>query len=707
MLKLAFNKKKLDDPLLQCVEMVLGFHQHRVDLEGLCAEIPRDVEKTSGGWRLSDLPVIARNLEFDLTIGESNAVEMMATSVPLIVPQVKNNFAVIMPGTENGALYCVPGEQSVVLTEARLSQWCTGRVIIMTPKPAEQTLVTQHMQRQRPIDWFWQPILRYTPSFVEVVICTVFINLLVIALPLFTLNVYDAVVPNLAMSTLTVLALGVALAIGFDVLLKIARSSVLERIASRTGTQFDSELMARMLRIRDEQMPLSVGERSNLFRELRGLRDFYATRLVPALVDFPFFVLFLLAIYLISPVLTLVPLGIAVSILILNLSCQIPVKRSTRDLFSSAQNKSSMMIELLSGSSALKQLNASGSSLGRWQLLAGQSAEVARRSQRWISVSQHGSLGLMQANHVLIVVVGVHQIQAGSLTIGGLVASTILASRTIAPILNLHSVIARWTQSRDCLRAIDTLFTCDLDVAVSSVVPDKPLQGNIVLSGVSYTYPEQNRAAIQAIDLNISAGEHICIVGPSGAGKSTLARTIAGALSAYEGRMTIDGFDFGVLCAARIRSSIALIPQAPFLMSGTVRDNLLLGVAEFTERELNHAVTLSGLDQVFSESGTGLDTEVGEGGRGLSGGQKQAISIARAVLRNPAVLIFDEPTTGLDAGLEKHFVKSMRVFAKERTLIIVTHRTALVSLTERVVLMDKGQIVTDGLRDAVMQKIAA
>lgn len=707
MLKLAFNNKKLNDPLLSCVKSVLEFHQHRVDLEGLRAEVPRCVDSSTDYWRLSDLPAIARHLEFDLSIGQSSIAELMAASQPVIVPLVKNRFAVVMPVAEKKALYCLPGEKPVELTEAHLSQWCTGRVIVMTPKPVEQALVTQHMERQRPIDWFWQPILRYTPNFIEVVICTIFINLLVIALPLFTLNVYDAVVPNLAMSTLTVLALGVGIAIVFDVLLKIARSSVLERIASRTGTQFDGELMARMLKIRDEQMPLSVGERSNLFRELRGLRDFYATRLVPALVDFPFFLLFLLAIYLISPVLTFVPLGIAASILILNLLCQIPVKRSTCDLFSTTQQKSSMMIELLSGSSSLKQLNAAGTSLGRWQLIAGQSAEVARRSQRWISVGQHGSLGLMQANHVLIVVVGVHQIQAGNLTIGGLVASTILASRTIAPIMNLHSVVARWTQSRDCLRAIDTLFTCDLDVSVSSVIPDKPLQGNLVLSKVSYTYPDQPRAAMNSIDLSIRAGEHICIVGPSGAGKSTLAKTIAGALGAFEGRMTVDGFDYRVLCAARVRSSIALIPQAPFLMSGSVRDNVLLGVGEHTERELNYAVSLSGLDQVLSDSGTGLDTEVGEGGRGLSGGQKQAISIARAVLRNPAVLIFDEPTTGLDATLEKHFVKSMREFAKQRTLIIVTHRTALVSLTERVVLMDKGRIVTDGLRDTVMQKIAA
>ncbi|MFK8083438.1 MAG: ATP-binding cassette domain-containing protein [Granulosicoccus sp.] len=703
----ASSKNLFDDSLLACVEMVLEFHQHRVDLAGLRAELPRNVESPADRWRLSDLPNIARHLDLELSICRTSNEDLMATQVPLIVPLIRNRFAVIIPVSEGKPSYCLPGDLPVELSDAHLTQWSTGRVFVMNPRPVEQTLVTGHMERQRPIDWFWQPILRYTPSFVEVIICTVFINLLVIALPLFTLNVYDSVVPNLAMSTLTVLALGVAFAIVFDVLLKVARSSVLERIASRTGTQFDGELMSRMLRIRDEQMPLSVGERSNLFRELRGLRDFYATRLVPALVDFPFFLLFLLTIYLISPILTLVPMGIAFSILSLNLLCQIPIKRTTRDLFSSTQQKSSMMIELLSGSSALKQLNATGSSLGRWQMAAGQSAEVSRRSQAWMSFAQYGSLGLMQANHVLIVVVGVYQIQGGYLTIGGLVASTILASRTIAPIMNLHSVIARWTQSRDCLRAIDQLFTCDLDTSTSRIVPDAPLQGNLVLSALSYTYPNKSRPALKSINLNIRAGENVCLVGPSGAGKSTLAKTIAGALGGFEGHMSIDGFDYRALCVARLRSSVALIPQTPFLMSGSVRDNLLLGITDITERELNRAVQLSGLDQVLVETGTGLDTETGEGGMSLSGGQKQAISIARAVLRNPAVLVFDEPTTGLDASLEKHFVRSMKEFSKDRTLIIVTHRTALVSLTERVVLMDKGGVVTDGKRDSVMQQIAA
>lgn len=703
MFKLVTKERLLDDPLVACIDAVLDFHHRRTDLAGLIAELPNSGEF----WTIATLPAVAERLDCSLRIEKSGAEELRATLTPVILPMRDKQFAVILPGSDQSANIVFPGKPPLPLTDDHLADWSTGRVIVLMPKMAISAAATAHMHTDKPIDWFWQPILRFTPNFAEIILCTVFINMLVIALPLFTLNVYDAVVPNLAMSTLTVLALGVGIAIVFDVILKTARASTLDRIAASTSVQFDSSLMQRMLSVREEQMQLSVGERCNLFRELQGLRDFYATRLVPALVDFPFFLFFLFIIYLISPVLTLVPIGIACAILLLNVMVQIPVRRLTPALFSSTQEKSSMMVEMLTGSVTLKQLNATGASLHRWGITSEQSADASRRSQRWVTLGQHGSLGLMQANHVLIVVVGVYQIQSGSLTIGGLVASTILASRTIAPIMNLHGVVARWTQSRDCLRTIDELFTRSVDRTETRVLPGKALQGAIELSGFGYKYPDQSRAAIAPMNLKIQAGEHLALIGPSGAGKSTLARALAGALSAQEGQVCIDGYDYQALTAARLRSTIALIPQHPFFIAGSVRDNLLLGIAHCSEEKLEKACVLAGVDQVFARSGAGLDLQVGEGAKHLSGGQKQTISIARALLRDPQVLVFDEPTNGLDATLERHFMKTMKSYARDKTLIMVTHRMSLLSLVERVVVLDNGVIVTDDKRDTVMQRFAA
>jgi len=703
MLELVTEKPPVVDSLQACVETVLDFHHRRIDLAGLDTELPELADR----WTIATLPSVAERLECSLQIVKSDSEQLLEIRTPVILPLSKNEFAVALPGNEGRPDIVMPGQPPQLITGEHIDLWCTGRVIVMVPLHGVTATATEHMHSDRQMDWFWQPILKFTPNFAEVALSTVFINFLVIALPLFTLNVYDAVVPNLAMSTLTVLALGVFIAIVFDVLLKSARSSILERIAAKTGVQFDSKLMQRLLSIREEKMQLSVGERCNLFRELQGLRDFYATRLVPALVDFPFFLLFLCVIYLISPALTLVPIGVAIAILVLNACVQIPVKRSTRALFSSTQEKSSMMVEMLSGSVSLKQLNATGASLNRWSITAEQAAEVSRKSQRWVSIGQHGSLGLMQLNHVLIVVVGVYQIQGGSLTVGGLVASTILASRTIAPIMNLHSVVARWTQSRDCLRTIDELFDTDVDRCESRVLPRKELLGNIELKDFTYCYPDQINAAVKSVDISIKAGEHLCLIGPSGAGKSTLARVIAGALTSDEGRISIDGYDYKALTAARLRSSIALIPQNPFFIAGTVRENLMLGISHCSENQLEKACVLSGLDKVLSDTGSGLDTDSGENGNYLSGGQKQALSIARAILRDSKVLVFDEPTNGLDSALEKQFMCTMKSLLKQRTLIMVTHRMSLLPLVDRVIVMDSGSILADDKTDVVMQRFAA
>lgn len=703
MLKLVAEESTVADPLRVCVEMMLEYQHCRTDLAGIAAELPG----ADACWSIPILPAVAKHLDCQLDIVKASAEQLQCSSTPVILPLRNGLFAVVLPGEDNQADFVLPGAAPEPLRPTHLERWCTGRVITLTPKQSVTAADTDHMVKDRPIDWFWQPILKYTPNFFEVILCTVFINMLVIALPLFTLNVYDSVVPNLAMSTLTVLAIGVGIAILFDVLLKSARTSTLERIAAKTGTTFDSELMQRMLSIQEEHMHLSVGERCNLFRELHGLRDFYATRLVPALVDFPFFLLFLLVIYLISPALALVPIGIAFAILALNVLVQIPVKRSTKALFESTQEKSSMMVEMLSGSIALKQLNAKGSSLNRWKATADKAAEASRKSQRWVSFGQHGSLGLMQLNHVLVVFVGIYQIQNGSLTVGGLVASTILASRTIAPIMALHSVIARWSQSSDCLRTIDELFTREVDLADSRVVPSKPLKGAISVRDFSYTYQNQSQPAVKGVNLSVKAGEHICLVGPSGAGKSTLARAIAGALVSGDGQICIDEYDYKVLTAARLRSTIALIPQHPFFMAGTVRENMILGIPHCSDESIANAAELSGLDKVLSNAGCGLDTDIGENGNQLSGGQKQAISIARAILRDTQVLVFDEPTNGLDSALEQHFMNSMQTFIRNRTLIMVTHRMSLVPLAERVIVMDKGTIVADDAREAVMPRLAA
>ncbi len=690
------------DPLAQCLHIVLVFFGINADIEGIKSQLARE----PGPLRLDDLDDLGKRLNFT-TRTETIALEdVREAPTPVIILNKQNEPCVYLPRTgQEGRMFTASdGFQRADLLE--LADDYAGQVLSIRPHLETVAANTEHMSEEKPIDWFWQPLFQHVSSFGEVLLCSVFINLFVIALPLFTLNVYDSVIPNFAEATLFVLGSGVLIALLFDFLLKTMRSYILERVAAKVGTQFDGALMQRLMMTNTEHMSLSVGERSNLFRELQAIREFYAARFMPTLVDLPFFLLFLLVIYLISPPLALVPVVGSIVIILFNAAIQIPINRSTADHFSSMQKKSTLMFESLSGMQYFKLFNAVGDRLFRWNYSAQRAAETTRKNQFLLSAVQNLSISVMHMVHVFIVVIGVYQIQDGKLTIGGLIACTILSGRAIAPIMNLSGVVSRWKQSRDVLRTIDTIFHLpNENDAPRERSPKGPLKGPIQLENVSYQYPGQTRPALQNINCVIRPGDKIGLIGPSGAGKSTFASLLMGLLNDYEGNVYFGNYGIKAISPAELRRTIAVVPQFPFFISGTIRDNILMGRSDVSEASLQYAARVSGVEEIIKHCGHGLETEVGEGGAKLSGGQRQAISIARAVLRNPKILVFDEPTTGLDSVLEGHFRNQMAEYLQDRTLIMVTHRTSLLSLVDRLILLDNGRIVADGNRDEVLHKL--
>ncbi|MFK7733463.1 MAG: ATP-binding cassette domain-containing protein [Pseudomonadales bacterium] len=695
---------KVDDPLAKCLQVVLVFFGINADIDGLKDQLAR----APGPLELDDLDAIGERLQFTTRSEQVELESVLEAPTPVILITKQGSPLVYLPREGQEGRMFVPGEGFQRADLAGHADEFSGQILSIRPNQEQVAANTEHMSEQDPIDWFWQPILKHLSSFSEVLVCSLFINMFVVALPLFTLNVYDSVIPNFAEATLFVLAIGVVIALSFDFLLKTMRSYILERVAAKVGTGFDGTLMQRLMMINTENMTLSIGERSNLFRELQGIREFYASKFVPTLVDLPFFVVFLGIIYLISPPLTIIPIVGAIAIIAFNIAIQVPINRSTADHFSSMQKKSTLMIESLAGMQNFKLFNAVGDRLFRWNYASGRAAETTRKNQFLFSAVQNLSMTIMHMVHVFIVVFGVYQIQSGNLTIGGLIACTILSGRAIAPIMNLAGVVSRWKQSRDVLRTIDALFRLPNEAeAPAQRSPKGPLRGDIQMENVRYQYPQQMRPALRDISMTIKPGEKIGLIGPSGAGKSTLASVLTGILNDYEGNIYFGNYGLRAISPAELRRTVAVVPQFPFFISGTIRDNILLGRADVSETALKYAARVSGVEEIIKHCGHGLETEVGEGGSQLSGGQRQAISIARAVLRNPRVLIFDEPTTGLDSVLENHFKVQMEEYLKNRTLIMVTHRTSLLSLVDRLVLLDNGRMVADGPTQTVLQKLGA
>ena len=583
----------------------------------------------------------------------------------------------------------------------------SGFILIIEDSPKTRYDFTRHMKHGHYLDWFWKPITTFKRDYIEICMVSIFINLFVLAIPLYSLNVYDRVIINFSESTLIVLTIGTAMALMFDFSFKITRTYILERVAERLSNNFDYLFMERLLRNKKKEQ-LSIGEQANMFKELQSIREFYASRLVPTLIDIPFILLFLIVIYSLNSIVALIPFFIALLIIGLNFLCHIPISKTTEDFFLSTQRKSGYLIETLSGMETLKLFNAYSARLHQWTNVTSNSSYVTRRNNFILSSMSNFAYMLSQFSHIFVIFIGVYQIQAGNLTIGGLITCTILSSRVIGPILNLSSLLARLKQSKDFLTAIDHSFR-DGELLQEELTKSskEPYQGKLLLEDVTYHYNDNSeKPALKNVETTIQPSEKIGIIGKTAAGKSTLVKIMAGIISPSTGTIYIDDYKFPSIPKHELAQTIAYAPQENFYFRGSVLSNVILGRHYLTEENIKTALEVSGLSLALKQNGCGVDMEVGENGSCLSGGQKQALSLARALASNPKILIFDEPSTGMDSALEKHVQTHLQDFIQNKTFIMVTHRTSMLSLVDRLLLLDDGQIVADGNKNDILQRLS-
>ena len=687
------------DLYAECLKSILSFYDVHIDFEGLLNNIP----KANDVLVEDDISIICKKIDFQNKIISIPFSKLENLSAPTILI-LKNGPCVYYPGKKSR--FVVPGSEGRNISFDEIKNNYEGKVILLSPKQRQESLDVEHMKYGHSVDWFWEPITSFWGKYVEIIICSIFINLLALAVPLFTMNVYDRVVINFAQDTLIVLTTGVIVALCFDLFFKLTRSYILQKIAVHTSVKHDYDLMERLMHIKDVDIGLSVGEKSNLFRELHGIRDFYASRLVPTLVDIPFFLLFTLVIYIISPALVYVPVVVAFVVFIINFFAQFYVNKTTAENFISMQSKSKVLLELLGGVYTIKILNAAGHKLLKWKLASQSASEAAFRYDITASVVANLSALITQIGYVSVIFFGVFQIEQNNLTIGGLIACTIIYSRAVGPVAAFSGVLTRLKQSRDVLETIDKIFQLpheDIQSRQKSV--KGPFKGKIQVDDVSFQYDGQSRPALYKNNLQINAGEKIGIIGQTGAGKTTLSKVLSGFITPSEGSMFLDDYAYTSIAESEMHRSIGYVPQDPFFFSGTIRENILMGDV-IEDVEIQKIVEMSGLDLVMQQTGEGLDMDVGESGKKLSGGQKQAISLARAMIRNPQVLIFDEPTTGMDNALEARVKKSLQEYLQDKTFIMITHRTSLLSLVDRLILVDRGKIVADGARDEIIQRLS-
>lgn len=554
--------------------------------------------------------------------------------------------------------------------------------------------------------WFWSVMKSSWRIYRDVLLASFFINLFAIATPLFVMNVYDRVVPNQAIETLWVLAVGVFVVYLFDIVLKGLRGYFIEVAGKKSDVILSGFLFERVLGARFDERPSSVGSFASQFREFDSVRNFYTSSTIAALVDIPFVFLFLLVIYYVGGPLVWVPIIALPIILICGWMMQKPIKHAIEQTFVASAQKNSTLIESLVGLESVKVLGAEGFLQRLWEKSVGHVAHWGQR-MRMLSLSVSLFSGFVQqAANVIIVIVGVYLIAERELTMGALIASVMLAGRALGPISQIATLLVSYDQTKTALSALD-----DIVSKTQERNPEKPFvkrpsfKGAIHFNKVTFNYPDEQQAALDNVSFSIKPGEKVAIIGRIGSGKSTIQKLLLGLYRPTEGSILFDGIDSQQIDPADLRAHIGHVPQDVILFAGSVKSNIIYGAPSTKDADMIAVSEVAGVKEFVDRHPLGFDRSVGERGQALSGGQRQSIGVARALLGSPSMCLMDEPTTGMDNSTELLVKENLSTVLKDSTVILVTHKMSLLSLVDRVIVLDGGRLIADGQKESVLDAL--
>ncbi|MCL1148390.1 type I secretion system permease/ATPase [Shewanella marinintestina] len=556
------------------------------------------------------------------------------------------------------------------------------------------------------VHWLWQTVKDSAPIYRDALIASVLVNLFALVSPLFIMNVYDKVVPNLAFDSLWVLAIGAGIAYIFDLIMRQLRSYLIDVAGKKVDIIVSSRLFAKAIGIPLEKRSPSVGGMAKQLGEFDSIRDILTSATITTLVDLPFALFFLTIIYIVAGDLAIIPLLGSIIIITYTLIMQPKLKAAIDESNKFSGLKHGHLIESLASIESIKSSGAEGLVQKSWQQMIGHTANWQLKCKKITTSVTNVATFVVQTSVIFVVILGVYRVSENEISMGGIIAAVILSSRAISPMAQLAGLMTRGNQTASALRQLDELMTQEDEFENKGhLVSRQRLLGQISAHHVGFSYPGSERPILHPLSMNIDPGERIAIIGRNGSGKSTLAKLLVGLFQPTKGSLTYDGLDSAQIHPSDLRRNFGYLPQDITLFHGTIRDNILFGTRQVTEHQLIRAVQLSGVNLFTNLETEGLDQQVGEGGRELSRGQRQTIALARATLNDPPVLLMDEPTASLDARAEKQFINAMHNVSKDRTLLLITHKMHLLNLVDRIIVLDRGHIVADGPKAEVLKKL--
>ncbi len=693
--------------LLDCLVELTRIHGRPMTHSALIAGLPVD----KGGLTPSTFSRAATKAGFATKIQKMPFEDLGQELLPAILLLNKNKACVLLSINKEKAtasvLFSETGQGMINMPISKLKTIFTGYVIFSRPRfrlDQRTPEITEVAGRH----WFWSAFLEQKSLYKDVMVAAFLINLFALAVPFFSMNVYDRVIPTHAEETLWMLVIGVILITGFDYVLKLVRSHFVDLAGSRIDVKLSGFIMQKVMGMRLEDKPASVGSFAQTLRSFEAIRDFVSSASVTALIDLPFAILFIIVIAWIAWPLIIFPLIAVVFVLLYTFKIQKEVHALTEQSQRTAALRNSVLIESLSALETLKTLGAENYIQTKWEMIAAQLAKVTS-STRLKSHSATGVVGAMSAVCVAVnVLVGVYLIHFKMLTMGGLIASGMLIGRIIAPLGQVVSLMMQYENAKLSLKTIEEQMKKPTEHSQDiSYVHREHIRGDIELRQVKFSYPNQENKALDGVSINVKQGEHVAIIGRTGSGKTTLMRLILGLYQPSEGAIRLDGIDLRQIDPADVRSHMGSVEQHTTLFFGSLRENITIAAPHVEDSQIIEAAEIGMLTDMVNQHPRGFDMTIGERGESLSGGQRQGVAIARAVLMSPSILLFDEPTSAMDFTTETLFIKKMKSYTEGKTLIVTTHRMSLLDLVDRLIVMDQGKIVADGPKAEVLKAISA
>ncbi len=629
-------------------------------------------------------------------------------NLPAILPLRGERYLVLLDMKQGDALVQLPYANEPVW--ARLSDlephFAGEALAVMADHGLERAEERPWDERARQ-HWFWREVWRARGSFGYVMLAAGIINLLAFALPLFTMNVYDRIIPNKAASSLWVLGAGVMLAFGLDFALRLARARLVDEAGREIDERLSQRLFEKVMNVPLASRAGSTGALARRVSEFESVREFFTSTTVVLVVDVSFLFVFVGIIALLGGWLAVVPVVMIVIMATAGFFLQRSMASLSRDAQADSSLQSAALVEAIGGIETLKACRAEGRMLDRWRRYARMSAATQEKLRRLSSTSVTLASLCQQVTSIALVIGGFYMFAAGDITMGAIIAIVMLAGRSLAPVGQLAFVIVRARQAMTTLGSLQTLIDQPderLDGA-RGIIP-KVRKGAIVAKGLEFSYPGAAQPSLKGIDLRIEPGERIGIIGRVASGKSTLGRVLCGLYAPSGGMLAIDDVDSRQYHPHELRTAFRYVGQDAELFSGSVRENLLLGARDADEEKLLDALERSGASRFFGRDAAGFDLHIGERGSRLSGGQRSFLVLARALVEPAKLLFLDEPTGAMDNQTENLFVDQLaKALDPDQTLIVSTHRHALLRIVDRLIVIDQGVVLADGPRDEVIGQL--